>query len=349
MRDPYWSAAWDAVAPLLRSHHRLLLPPGEWPATSCQVRTYNFQIELRDADVLFLHKGKIGGIKKTFLRYLMLAWRCIFANEVFVCLVRKRSLAAELPLASEEHLGRVRQYIHSRIYKRIPGTVFFVHLPKAAGTSVWNFLSERVPSSIYYDTLEGFLYNPPRRGEYDLVGGHVPLPIMAPYIGADDHVAGVLREPTARFRSAFLHSRRQSEDPATFSPIMRAMRDGSLAAFLATPDGQMELRQQLLMLGHDLSRDYSERMDAEIYRKALSWIRDGRSLFRTVEQLDDLIPRLEALLAIEPCETVLPTENASVPALSDAGLKEFEAQFATIEAGNAIERSLYAVVEHGVT
>ena len=347
MRDPYWSAAWAAVAPYLTPDDCLLVPPGEWPATRCRSRTYTDRIELQDASVLFLHKGKIGCIRKALLRHIIVAWRCVFANEVFVCLLKGRGKAPGEAVPGQEHLGRIRQYFRARNRKRIRETLFFVHLPKAAGTSVWNFLSERVPSHIYYDTLESFLYNPPQRGEYDLVGGHVPLPIMAPFIGPDDHIVAVLREPTARFRSAYLHSRRQSEDPATFSPVMRAMREAPFAQFLASFDGQTELRQQLIMLGLGLSEDYSGGVEDEIYRRAVAWARDPRSLFRTVEQLDDLMSRLCALLRTPPCDGRLQMTNVSGPAAADDGLAEFEAHRAEIEAGNAVERLLYAMVERG--
>ena len=341
MRDPYWRAAWDAVAPLLAPQDCIVAPPGEWPETGCVLRTYVERIELRGASVLFLHKGKIGGLKKPMLRYIMLAWQCVFANEVFVCFVRRRNTKAA---AAPEHLGRLRQYVHSRSLKRVPNTVFFVHLPKAAGTSVWEFLSERVPSAIYYDTLEAFLYNPPQRGEYDLVGGHVPLPVMAPYIGPEDRVAAVIREPTARFRSAFLHARRPGEDPATFSPIMQAMRHQPLGEFLASYDGQMELRQQLLMLGHDLSYIYHERMDEQIRDTAISWVRDSRSVFRTVEQVDDLIGCVAALLGINAAGEALAIRNRSDPEPAGSCVDEFDAHVTAIETGNAIERSLHVLV-----
>ena len=346
MRDPFWSAAWAAVEPRLRPDDWLLLPPGGWPATNCRTSIYRDRIELGNATVLFLHKGKLAGVKKSVLRQIMLAWQCVFANDVFVCFAKHHGSPAAV---ATEHLGTLRLHLRSRAVKRIRNTVFFVHLPKAAGTSVWSFLSERVASCIYYDTLESFLYNPPGRGEYDLVGGHVPLPLMAPYVGDDDHVACVIREPTARFRSAFLHSRRPGEDPATFSPVMRAMREQPLGSFLASRDGQMELRQQFLMLGHDLSGDYSERMDEAIYRRAAAWLRDPRSLFRTVERVDELVVAMAGLLGITDRRLDLLVRNVSAASGTDVNLAEFNSQVAAIEAGNSLERSLYEMAGQEVS
>jgi hypothetical protein len=342
LRDPYWAAAWEAVAPLLTPQDLIVLPPGDWPAAPCETLIYHDRIELRGATVLLLHKGKIGGISKGLLRHVMLSWRCVHANEVFVCLFKNRA-AVTTPQGPFRHLGSIRQNFRSRALKRIRPTVFLVHLPKSAGTSLWNFLADRVPSCIYYDRLENFLANPPKRGEYDLVGGHVPLRLMAPCIGPEDHVACVMREPTARFRSAFLHARRAQEDPATFTPVMRQLRELPLAQFLATPDGQMELRQQFLMLGHDLITDYDPSQDQDITRNAAAWVQDPRSLMGTVEHLDDFLTKLLALLGIADPGALLPVTNSSGPPPPGA-LEEFESQRAAIESGNAPERALYDLV-----
>ena len=345
MRDPYWQAAWAAIEPLLRRHDRLLLPRGDWPVAGRQSRFYDNEIQVGRASVLVLHKARLGGIAKAALLRVMGRWRCVFANEVLVCF-RK---AAPFPLRKQPHIGdrhacTLYEYVHSGRLKRIDGTVYFSHIPKAAGTAVWTALSERVRSSMYYDSFESFRSNPPKPGEYDLVGGHVPLPLLLANMSGADRVVGLVREPTARFRSAFLHSRRAGEDPDTFTPVMQAMRRDPLAAFLRTPDGQMELRQQLLMLGFDYASDYGTHRDAELVAVAKSLLDDERCLFRPTEHIEEFVSEVAGMLRIDFSGARLGRVNAASLEEADRSTAEFEQALPEIEAGNNGERELYDLV-----
>lgn len=345
MRDPCWQEAWTAIAPLLRGHDRLLLPRGDWPAEGLRSRFYDNEIRIGRASVLVLHKGRLGGIAKPALRRVMRRWRCVFANEVLVCFRKP----APVPLGRQPHVGdrhacTLHEYVHSRRLKRINGTVYFSHVPKAAGTAVWTALSQRVRSSIYYDSFESFRSNPPRPGEYDLVGGHVPVPLLLANASAADRVVGLVREPTARFRSAFLHSRRPEEDPDTFTPVMQAMRRDPLSAFLRTHDGQMELRQQLLMLGFDYGSDYGTHRDAELLEVAKTVLGDERCLFRPTEHIEAFVSEVADMLRIDFSGARLGRINAASLEGADRSTAEFERALPEIEAGNGGERELYELV-----
>ncbi len=345
MRDPCWQAAWTAIEPLLRRHDRLLLPRGDWPCPARPVRFYDNEIRIGQASVLVLHKGKLAGLGKPALQAVMRRWRFVFANEVLVCF-RK---AAPFPLRKQPHIEDVHactlyEHVHSDRLKRIAGTVYFSHIPKAAGTAVWTALSQRVRSSIYYDSFETFRSNPPRPGEYDLVGGHVPLPLLLAHAAEGDRVVGLVREPTARFRSAFLHSRRAEEDPVTFTPIMQAMRRDPLLAFLHTHNGQMELRQQLLMLGFDYASDYAVHRDAELLGVARRLLGDERCLFRPTEQIDGFVSEVADMLRIDLSGAPLGRVNAASLEQTDQATAEFGEALPLIVAGNGCERALYEFV-----
>ena len=348
MRDPWWQAAWAALEPLLRRHDRLLLPRGDWPCQAWRARFYDSEIRIGRASVLVLHKGRLAGLPKPALRAVMRRWRFVFANEVLVCFRKP----APFPLGRQPHVGdphvcTLYEHVHSRHLKRIDGTVYFSHIPKAAGTAVWAALSQRVRSSVYYDSLETFRSNPPEPGEYDLVGGHVPLPLLAAHASAGDRVVGLVREPTARFRSAFLHSRRAEEDPATFTPTMQAMRRDPLRAFLRTHDGQMELRQQLLMLGFDYGSDYTTQRDAELLGTARRLLGDQRCLFRPTEEIDGFVSEVADMLRVDFSGTRLGRLNAASLDQADQATAEFEEALPLITAGNGAERELYEFVASG--
>ena len=116
---------------------------------------------------------------------------------------------------------------------------------------MWQALSWIYPSRVYYPSFAPFLAYPPNVAEYDLIGGHLPLSVISKYLADGDRVVGLMREPTQRLLSAFLHSRRPTEDPSTFTATMRAMRDLPFREFLQTEGGTLEARQQLIMLGRD--------------------------------------------------------------------------------------------------
>jgi hypothetical protein len=349
MRDPVWRQAWAAVIPHIRKGDKLLLPLGEWPQAPGQARFYGATVELRDANLFILHKGMLGGIRKPALRQVLTSWHFIFANDVFVCFRKPWLSDFRRPQGHNRHphVCKLHEYIHSEKLKRIAPTLFYPHLPKAAGTSVYTLLSQRALSSIYYPSFETFLFNPPDPGEYDLVCGHVPLPLMAARATPNDHIVTLMREPTARFRSAFLHSRRAQEDPATFSPVMRAMRTTRLADFLATHDGQMELRQQLLMLGFDFGRNYTQALDGELLAAATRRLRDPACLVHTTDSLAPFITAVTRLLNINASPAEIPATNAT-PTAKAADISEFEAQLGVVRAGNRAERDLYEEVRKTV-
>ncbi|NPD66565.1 hypothetical protein HN018_09365 [Lichenicola cladoniae] len=344
MKDPLWEATWAAVSPHLRESDLMLLPPGDWPP-SVATRTYKNEIRIGRANVLILHKANLACLDKKTLRGIMRTWRFLYANEVFVCFRKEHlEIPKPQPIIEDRHACTLHEYLHSSFRKRIRNTVFFCHIPKTAGTSIWEFLSNRVVASIYYETFESFLANPPRPGEYDLVGGHVPLPLLAAHAGPDDRLVGIVRDPVLRFRSAFMHSRRQAEDPSTFSPVMQAMRDLPLRQFLETRDGHMELRQQLLMLGFDFARGYSAEMDEEVFQNGERALADKRCLFRTVGQVDAFAQDLADMLAIAAPSNTLGFRNVLDTGASTEALAEFDEAAPTVASGCDWDRKLYALV-----
>ena len=347
MKDALWDAAHQAVAPLLRADDEVLAPAGDWPASAASLRLYRGGIEINDATVLLLHKGQLAALRKPDLALIWRTWQCVFANNAFICFTRDRRRGIDRRFTTQRRFMRpLERHLGSEQLRRRAGTVFFLHIPKTAGTSIWHALGRQVPSKAYYASGEAFAFNPPAPGEFDLVGGHIPLHLLLPHLRPSDHLIGLLRDPTARFLSAFLHSRRECEDPTTFTPVMRAMREMELRAFLQTMDAQMELRQQLLMLGFEFDRPYSPALDGMILEVAAEVVRWPRAMFLTDDQIDVFTDRLCKLLGIRP--VALRRLNRTDRARLDPGVQEFQAVMPLIEEGNRTERELYALArDHG--
>lgn len=61
--DPAWQNAWQAVLPYLSRDDRVLVPDAHWPSTEvAEMRAYRYVIDIGDATVLFLYKGRMSGI-----------------------------------------------------------------------------------------------------------------------------------------------------------------------------------------------------------------------------------------------------------------------------------------------
>ena len=341
--DPAWQEAWDAVAPSLSQDDRILLPVGQWP--HADVRTYRYVIEIGDATVLFLYKGRLSGIARGVLKRVYDNWCPIFANAVFACFRRRRwpgflNLQRE-KARSSAHYGPIREYLKARKLKQCRNTIFFVHIPKTAGTTVWEAVGNPVAAKLYCENHEPFERHPPRARDFDLIGGHVSLPIMARVATRRDHFAAVLRDPVARFCSAFLHCRRSAEDPKTFTRAMRLMRERPLEEFLRDPGAPMEICQQTIMLGFAFDRVYGSEVEQEIFDRACAAVERKGNLFATTRGVPRFVQTLRARLRLMPFEGTLGTRNACNPTAQNRDIEEFAASLPQIRSMIAMEQELY--------
>jgi hypothetical protein len=340
MLDPFWKAAWAGVRGILRDGDIIVAPHGDWPSGRFTLRPYRGAIMLDDdATVLFLHKGQIASIRRPDLADVMLGWQCVFANSVFVCFTRERRLRIDRRIIRPQHMGRLYRYLHAPRLKRRRSTLFLLHIPKTAGTSLWDALRRHMPSSIYYDSVEAFLHNPPAPGDYDLVGGHIPLRFMAPYVAQGGRIICTLRHPTDRFRAAFLHARRTGEDVGTFTPTMRLLRELPLREALKQPAVIAEIRQQLIMLGQGF-RPYDPDLAGEMFTQATAWMENDRHLFGTVEDLPHLGQVLKRRLGLSKLD--LGHLNRSHPQKQAKDYHEFEGVRGLVDELNWADRLLHA-------
>ncbi|WP_146220736.1 sulfotransferase family protein [Gluconacetobacter entanii] len=345
--DPAWQEAWDAVVPTLSKKDRILLPVGQWPrADVAEMRTYRYVIEVGDATVLFLYKGRLSGIPRGVLKRIHDTWRPIFANAVFVCFRRSMWRPGFLNWKREKerssaHYGPVREFLDSRKLRRCRTTTFFVHIPKTAGTTVWEAVGNHVAAKLYCENHEPFERHPPQSADFDLIGGHVSLPIMARVAAPQDRFAAVLRDPVDRFRSAFLHCRRAHEDPKTFTKAMRLMRERPLAEFLRDPGAPMEICQQTIMLGFAFDRVYVPEVEQEIFDRACAAVEQEGNLFATTRGVARFVQTLRAKLHVVTSKETLGIRNACNPTEQARDIEEFEDSLPQIRTMIAMEQELY--------
>jgi hypothetical protein len=346
VRDRIWSETWDTIKRHIRAKEKLLLPEGDWPISDdLNVGFYNEEIEIGDSTLFLLHKGRMGCINKKILGHVFRRWNIILANDVFVGFTKKPiNIPFVNTLILPRHARPVKNHLMARKKKRVSETAFFVHLPKAAGTTAWEAISKHVPSKVYYGTYPAFLANPPGRNEYDLVGGHIPLSIAAHHMGIEDQLICLVREPVSRFRSAFLHSRRPHEDPATFSPVMRAMREMPLKDFLKRPDARMEVCQQFLMLGFGFDREYDSARDDLMFQGIAEYVRNPQHVFMTAEAVETFADHAATLLKAPPLPRKVEARNVSDKQSQKSDMEEFNDCIDEIKSLNRAEAAVYNLV-----
>jgi hypothetical protein len=343
MLDPWWQAARDSLVQRLLPGDRLLVPRGDWGAFDCSVRYYDGVIDVDDATVFVLHKGRLPGIGKPQLRSILERWQCCFANPVLVVFSRDRRRWLDVRyLSGRRHLRHVRCYIESRALKRRSATLYYVHIPKTGGTSVWNALADMFTSAVYYGDVATFGANPPRRGDYDLVGLHFSPALLEGLLAPGDQLAGLVREPTQRFLSGVLHARRGREDAETFTASQRAMRTLNIADFLATDLGSYEARLQLLLLG---ARPGGEaEADRALLQRAVGFLEREDVLFAPSEDSAGFMRCLADRIGLR----AVPLGRFNVNESDDyrRAAAEIRAALPALEAKNAAERELYEFTRH---
>lgn len=343
LTDPTWLAVHRAIAPLLTAKDAVLAPRGAWPPFPCPVRFYDATIAIEDESVFVLHKGRMPALPKAALAAVVAGWRCLFANEVFLVFARpsgrRRWPSHVWP---SDHLRRVHQHLRSRALKTQPSTLYYVHVPKTGGTAAWEALSRLFTSKVYYTDMETLHAHPPEPGEYDLVGLHGPPALIGDQLRPGDRVIGLLRDPIERFFSTVTHCRRPQEDPLTFTPAQRAMRDRPVADVLASAFGREETRLQTVFLGLPFPPRPAMPSTDALLDNALALIDRPDTLFAPLEAAETFLRQVLAGTGRRPHRLGRPNRNAVAD--YEKHHQEFRAALPQLEAMSVHDRRLFEAV-----
>jgi hypothetical protein len=346
MRDRYWQAVFDALRPLINDTDVVLAPRGDWPAFQCASRFYDDVIEIEDCTVLVLHKDRLTAIQKSELRRIADQWQWIFANQVFIVLSRTERRIKDIrhcpTITTVKHCRALKIHLLSSYLRKRQSRLIYVHLPKTGGKSMFDVLTKAFPSAAYYSNISSYVNNPPISDDYDLIGLHFTPTVLLENLSKDDWLVGMVRQPTERFLSAVLHSRRNSEDPETFAASMKAMRDSDVADFLSTDLGRDESRLQLINLGADYRQSIDTLSDQEMLSAAVALVQRDQVIFAPSEHSSAFRGFLAKQLGFRP--GVLRRLNANEAAVRRAHQAEFSRAIGLINAMNVHERELYDFV-----
>jgi hypothetical protein len=297
-------------------------------------------IDIADATILVLHKGRLGGISKEDLRKVAREWQWIFANEVFVVLSRTRKVSRDVRFGlGLIHCWPVIRFLRSASLRKRRSRIVYVHVPKTGGTSMWASLCKSFPSHIYYASIDACLKNPPAPDDYDLIGLHFSPSVFSEHLKEDDWIVGMVRHPTERFLSGVMHSKRENEDPETFSPSMRAMRDMDLGDYLMTEYARAETRLQLITFGADYRHSIDALSDQELLSSALAFTRHDNVILAPSDRSYGFQRYLANRLAFRPQALGRLNANASFARLDH--FPELGHAMALLNSINVYERDFY--------
>jgi hypothetical protein len=343
VKDRLWRAVYGVLRPLLNSADMVLAPRGDWPCFPCSSVLYDDVIDLAGCTVLVLHKGQMAGIEKADLLRIANEWQWVFANEVFVVLSRDRKIGRDARRGPQlVHCKPLIRFLCSRNLRKRRSKLIYVHVPKTGGTSMWAALTKALPSHIYFTSLRALSKHPPVLEDYDLIGVHFSPAVLLQHLSEDDLVIGMVREPTQRFLSGILHARRESEDPETFTPSTKAMREMELIEYLATDFGRFEARLQLITFGLEHAAPLSMPSDDRLYASAVTFAKRRNVILAPSERSDAFREFLRERLSvqIEPLARL----NASEARLWATYRSEFDRAGRLIRSTNAREPQFYDFV-----
>jgi hypothetical protein len=343
VKDRFWHEVDLNVRPLLRSDDVVLAPHGDWPIFPCAARFYEDWMEIGDTTILILHKGHVTGMPKRDLARIAESWQCIYANGVMVVFSRTPRLARDYRRGSGKwYFKTVDRYLRSAELRKRKTKICYVHVPKAAGTSMWNALRKQFPSHVYYSSTSACLRNPPQAEDYDLIGVHFSPSVVASSLSAEDRIVGLVREPMARFFSSVLHARRANEDPESFTGSQRMMRELPLNKFLDAEDGHYESRLQLILFGTHYSKAFHEHPEEEMLAAATAFACREDVILGPSEQSQRFAQTLSHELSLKPL--ALHRLNVNDRAQVSASLEEFARLEALVTLRVSREREWYEFV-----
>jgi len=204
--------------------------------------------------------------------------------------------------------------------------VFFLHIPKTAGTSFANALKSAFPEE---HTIQPSQINDARKQnpivftEADLLCGHHTHAVYSRrLLKQPGIVLTFLRNPIEHFISTFFHLQydatfgytiRLTEDKSAAEEFHEAIKDATLEEFLAHPMSHLFTNFQTRYLVSGLSSDYTDLSDEALLPIAQKMMLD-LPFFGITERFDDSMVLLDSVLDLpQPLQTIEDNRSRNKP------------------------------------
>lgn len=183
-------------------------------------------------------------------------------------------------------LSRLKMAINHRRHKNdhVKTKLFFMHIPKTGGTSVYHMLSQKFYS---YRLNKKRNKKPHSIRAYECIAGHLPYSKLCKQFPEYHYKVIVFtRDPIDRFISSIKH-RKRVQAPQNITNQHGQARELSILDYIQTPEGKYKLHLQLFFLAK--ANGYHGKDLNQAYQEAKQFIaRDNVTLYLT-EQMDTSI------------------------------------------------------------
>ena len=283
MSDPYWTEIFDYIEG--QDPTNCIVPP----LRAFEQYNYKSYFEYHlydDFDLFILHKGMETWFDCDFLKYIFASYSVLLENPVFIIMGNIKYRHSDI---NKFHIESFTNNIEARHKEIIENRkIIFLHVPKCAGTSLFNILKYKFKRNIYFSNIKESINFKQSLNNYNVIAGHTNLKVIQNKINFTNVTwLTILRNPIERFLSVVAHSRRKSID--NLGSNMTALRKMKLIEFMKTKNAHNELHQIYRIL---TSRDYKKINEydlAEISDEILTFLAQENVYFGLQNKFEEYI------------------------------------------------------------
>mgnify|MGYP006412308425 CR=1 FL=1 len=187
-------------------------------------------------------------------------------------------------------LSKLKMAINHRRHKNsyVKTKIFFMHIPKTGGTSIYHMLSQKFYSYRLNKIKTGNKQHSIRA--YECIAGHIPYSkLRQQFPGYNYKIIVFTRDPINRFVSSIKHRKRVRAPQNTTNQHGQA-RELSILDYTQTPKGKYKLHLQLLFLAK--ANGYHGKDLNQAYQEAKQFIHQDNVTLCLTEQMDTSIKLL---------------------------------------------------------
>lgn len=288
--DPYWKPVYRFIDE--RKSEQFILPPFIAFKDYDNGVSYLDFTEINGFDYFVLYKGLLLSLDFHHLD-LILGKKCVYANGVFAIfdLRHSRTESAELPW--HDDIRSVHQdYFDAKSEVINSKKLVFLHIPKCAGTSLYERLRRQSARSLYVSGANAYLKK--KKGGFDhlnILAGHFSRRNIIEKFAPGTHIdwVTILRNPVDRLLSMVQHARRS--DIENYGPAMVEMREKPMSELLDTKKFFNQMHISFICLSDRRPQNILELDLQDVAQECLDFLAQDNVIFGFQDSLND-IPKL---------------------------------------------------------
>ena len=319
--DIHWQEVKDLILEDAFRSQKILLPLAEWNARDRNLSFYTDgdHVSIEDYSCVVLHKAKLQSFSLGQCDELLRDWTAVFGNNVFAVFSRKKTVEYTF---NPDHLKYIEVFVDPLKYWRENSKqACFLHIPKTAGTSVWNAMSLSIQSKAYFSSDQGLLNYEGDINSFETIGGHFGYATLREK-GWNGPVFTTIRDPISRLYSFARHAWRDRAYMATLDANFRVILDVLENNQSSDPTNtiSMMMNGQTLAIGARMGDDLEDPIThAHAFTNALNIVEEHDFNFSLTQDGADMLKKINQCFGVDLVD--LPHANSTDHALDIEPLK----------------------------